>query len=213
MEVPDQLLSDLAEDPDLLHHYIRNIPFTRDVTAIVDAPFPPISIATFPHTNVRNVLDEKRAEGLWSTTERDSLVHTFLSPVNLSHNNWTNLETQVSLCLFNLVSTAKEEGYIAIDVVLFIEAETVDAYDEEEVAWAMRELASVANPAPRSSVEALPSQVLDDRISSDKCTICLDEYSRGAILTQLPCSHDFHGGCIEKWLNESNSCPICRSPI
>lgn len=129
-----------------------------EVAPILDTTFPPLVFETFPRTFLKYVLDEKTAEGLWSATERDSLVRNFLSYIKLSHFDWTNLETQLSLCLFNLVSTAKDEGYSAIDVVVSIEVATVDTYNEEEVAWAVREFVTVANPAPRSSVEALPSQ-------------------------------------------------------
>ncbi|VVA10482.1 PREDICTED: E3 ubiquitin-ligase [Prunus dulcis] len=30
---------------------------------------------------------------------------------------------------------------------------------------------------------------------------------------QVPCGHVYHETCIAKWLFNSNSCPLCRSPI
>lgn len=27
----------------------------------------------------------------------------------------------------------------------------------------------------------------------------------------LKCGHDFHVGCIRKWLGVKNSCPICKA--
>ncbi|CAN6807659.1 hypothetical protein Bca4012_002087 [Brassica carinata] len=46
-----------------------------------------------------------------------------------------------------------------------------------------------------------------------KCAICLEEYVEGEELGELKgCGHDYHGGCIKKWLSMKNSCPICKSP-
>ncbi|XXG56455.1 hypothetical protein AAC387_Pa03g3861 [Persea americana] len=53
------------------------------------------------------------------------------------------------------------------DVIL--EVATVDTFDEEEVA-----LATGVAPRSRSSIEALPSQDIDDGDSSNECTICLN---------------------------------------
>ncbi|XP_048631649.1 E3 ubiquitin-protein ligase MBR2-like isoform X1 [Brassica napus] len=46
-----------------------------------------------------------------------------------------------------------------------------------------------------------------------KCAICLEEYVEGEELGELKgCGHDYHGGCIKKWLSMKNSCPICKAP-
>lgn len=43
-----------------------------------------------------------------------------------------------------------------------------------------------------------------------RCVICLDEFTVGDILKQLPCDHCFHSFCIAKWLHERSTCPICQ---
>ncbi|KAL3641926.1 hypothetical protein CASFOL_012741 [Castilleja foliolosa] len=48
-----------------------------------------------------------------------------------------------------------------------------------------------------------------DHESPIDCSICLDEILIGAA-EGLPCSHVFHQDCINKWLNTSHSCPVCR---
>lgn len=45
------------------------------------------------------------------------------------------------------------------------------------------------------------------------CSVCINEYSQGNKLRRLPCSHEFHIHCIDRWLSENNTCPICRQPI
>jgi len=45
---------------------------------------------------------------------------------------------------------------------------------------------------------------------SPVCSICLDKLvSRNTQF--LPCKHEFHHDCIERWLDENSSCPCCRS--
>ncbi|XP_041502896.1 E3 ubiquitin-protein ligase RLIM-like [Microtus oregoni] len=45
------------------------------------------------------------------------------------------------------------------------------------------------------------------------CTICITEYTEGDKLRALPCSHEYHVHCIDRWLWENNSCPICRRVV
>ncbi|PKA66407.1 E3 ubiquitin-protein ligase [Apostasia shenzhenica] len=46
-----------------------------------------------------------------------------------------------------------------------------------------------------------------------ECCICLSAYEDGAELRQLPCSHHFHCGCIDKWLRINATCPLCKYNI
>ncbi|XP_061093874.1 E3 ubiquitin-protein ligase RNF6 [Conger conger] len=45
------------------------------------------------------------------------------------------------------------------------------------------------------------------------CSVCINEYTQGNKLRQLPCTHEFHIHCIDRWLSQNNTCPICRQPI
>jgi len=47
-----------------------------------------------------------------------------------------------------------------------------------------------------------------------ECSICLDSYRVGVRLKELPrCQHIFHADCIDTWLTQKNTCPLCRLPI
>ncbi|GFP83763.1 probable E3 ubiquitin-protein ligase hip1 [Phtheirospermum japonicum] len=51
-------------------------------------------------------------------------------------------------------------------------------------------------------------------VSQDEgtCVICLEEYKNmDDVGTLKGCGHDFHVGCIRKWLSMKNLCPICKS--
>ena len=45
------------------------------------------------------------------------------------------------------------------------------------------------------------------------CTICMTEYTEGDRIQELPCSHEFHYHCIDRWLWENTTCPICRREL
>lgn len=50
--------------------------------------------------------------------------------------------------------------------------------------------------------------------SSDTvCCICLGNYADGVDLRELPCSHKFHMGCVDRWLKISAICPLCKHEI
>jgi len=43
---------------------------------------------------------------------------------------------------------------------------------------------------------------------SHECAICLSDIESGTPQAVLPCSHTYHGKCIDQWLR--NTCPDCR---
>ncbi|GFR16598.1 hypothetical protein TNCT_276401 [Trichonephila clavata] len=45
-----------------------------------------------------------------------------------------------------------------------------------------------------------------------KCSICLDTCRRKK-MKSLPCKHEFHQICVDKWLKRKKKCPLCREPI
>lgn len=46
------------------------------------------------------------------------------------------------------------------------------------------------------------------------CSICLDDYRDGEFCRVFPvCKHIFHVKCIDHWLNNQLTCPICRKSL
>lgn len=44
-----------------------------------------------------------------------------------------------------------------------------------------------------------------------KCSICLGEFQRSQLVKELPeCGHYYHADCIIRWLEQTNTCPMCR---
>ncbi|CAE8724383.1 unnamed protein product [Polarella glacialis] len=45
------------------------------------------------------------------------------------------------------------------------------------------------------------------------CTICCESFADGEQLRLLPCLHRYHLACIDRWLAQSRTCPVCKYDI
>lgn len=59
----------------------------------------------------------------------------------------------------------------------------------------------------------LPKYYKCDEMNKD-CSICMDDIKfKKEYIRKLNCGHYFHKKCIDTWLTNSLSCPMCRSII
>ncbi|XP_078033117.1 ring finger protein murashka isoform X1 [Augochlora pura] len=65
----------------------------------------------------------------------------------------------------------------------------------------------------RAEVEQLPSYKFNAEThqgDQTNCVVCMCDFEALQSLRVLPCSHEFHSKCIDKWLRSNRTCPICR---
>ncbi|KAL8097920.1 uncharacterized protein LOC141684699 [Apium graveolens] len=48
---------------------------------------------------------------------------------------------------------------------------------------------------------------------ADICVICQGEYEKDDLIGGLQCRHEYHVECIKRWLQQHNSCPICKAEV
>ncbi|NXG19680.1 RN128 ligase, partial [Grallaria varia] len=47
----------------------------------------------------------------------------------------------------------------------------------------------------------------------DSCVVCFEQYKANDVLRALTCNHAFHKTCIDPWLLEHGTCPLCKCDI
>ncbi|KAG6589802.1 uncharacterized RING finger protein C4G3.12c-like isoform X1 [Cucurbita moschata] len=102
-------------------------------------------------------------------------------------------------------------------IIMLAEAlfEVLDEIHGQPVSLA---LSMVSLPAPESVVDSFPLKNHEKTTNGgdeiEQCYICLAEYEEGDKIRVLPCRHEYHMLCVDKWLKEIHGvCPLCRGDV
>jgi hypothetical protein len=86
---------------------------------------------------------------------------------------------------------------------------------QDERYW--RQNVQAASPA---QINSLPVTQLQQQggeasagTSGKACMVCLGDFADGEHVRTLPCKHYYHKDCIDQWLAQNQTCPICKGPI
>jgi len=87
---------------------------------------------------------------------------------------------------------------------------------EELLAFEQAQGGSVSSGLQPADIDSLPQRRVveaDRRSDDDSCPICCDAFECGERLTSLPCAHHFHSMCVNRWLAEKGTCPVCMRDV
>lgn len=75
-----------------------------------------------------------------------------------------------------------------------------------------------APPASKEVIAKLPVITITEEILAKlgpdaDCSICKENLIVNDKMQELPCKHKFHPPCLKPWMDEHNSCPICRHEL
>eukprot|EP00794_Sanderia_malayensis_P018127 gene18127-19937_t len=97
-------------------------------------------------------------------------------------------------------------------------ANSTDQIEDYEALWNLAERLGPAKPKGLSKSEidkihAFRYTASCQEETNPTCVVCMSEYCLREKIRKLPCTHDFHSKCIDKWLRSNKTCPVCRDEI
>uniref|UniRef100_H3D3B4 Ring finger protein 38 n=1 Tax=Tetraodon nigroviridis TaxID=99883 RepID=H3D3B4_TETNG len=102
-----------------------------------------------------------------------------------------------------------------INVELEVESGEVEIY---EALLNLAERLGEAKPRglTKADIEQIPSYKFNSNNRHSEqtmCVVCMCDFESRQLLRVLPCSHEFHAKCVDKWLKANRTCPICRAEV
>nr|KAG5685622.1 hypothetical protein BaRGS_001503 [Batillaria attramentaria] len=85
-------------------------------------------------------------------------------------------------------------------------------------AHAKERLARRLAGAAKKAIAKIPQKTIrngDRELDSefDQCAVCIEGYKPHDVIRTLPCKHVFHKSCVDPWLLDQRSCPMCKLDI
>ncbi|XP_022729756.1 uncharacterized protein LOC111284920 isoform X2 [Durio zibethinus] len=120
----------------------------------------------------------------------------------------------------SLLMTDESSARASISRIVMLAEALFEVLDEIHRQPVSLSLSMVSLPAPESVVDSFPlrshkkvdAAKVGDAV--EQCYICLAEYEEGDEIRVLPCQHEFHMCCVDKWLKEIHGvCPLCRGDV
>ncbi|KAI4830707.1 hypothetical protein KUCAC02_002323 [Chaenocephalus aceratus] len=135
-----------------------------------------------------------------------TVVHMIID-IGRDHGPWMDTYWLYFLSISFFIVTAASIAYF-----VFISANRL--YNLNMHRRSERKLKSEAKKAiGRLQVRKLKSGDEETNSESNMCAVCLESYKAGEVVTVLTCDHIFHKPCIEPWLLERRTCPMCKCDI
>ncbi|XP_042348036.1 E3 ubiquitin-protein ligase RNF128-like [Plectropomus leopardus] len=130
-----------------------------------------------------------------------------LIDVGSPHGPWIDTYWLYFLSIAFFIVTAASIAYF-----VFISANRI--YNLSMHRRAEKRLKSEAKKAiKRLQVRTLKTGDKEATSDSYMCAVCIENYKAGEVVTVLTCEHIFHKACIEPWLLDRRTCPMCKCDI
>ncbi|KAM4744492.1 E3 ubiquitin-protein ligase RNF128a isoform 1-T1 [Anableps anableps] len=139
------------------------------------------------------------------SVKNGTLVYMFID-VGTPHGPWMDTYWLYFLSIAFFIVTAASIAYF-----VFISANRL--YSLSRHRRTEKRLKSEAKKAI-GRLEVITLKRGDELTTSDAmCAVCIESYKAGEVVTVLTCDHIFHKACIEPWLLERRTCPMCKCDI
>jgi hypothetical protein len=126
------------------------------------------------------------------------------------------------------------EGPLSTESLRLIVQEQDFGADDYERLWAFQNeqqqhsnnQTGAVRGATREEIQACPQRIMqqeevsqllletnDRRHDHSHCVICLERYQVDEAVRTIPCMHSFHSTCVDRWMQNTAICPICKQSI
>uniref|UniRef100_A0A8D0GQ15 RING finger protein 150 n=1 Tax=Sphenodon punctatus TaxID=8508 RepID=A0A8D0GQ15_SPHPU len=166
---------------------------------------------TMPHAGVEDVvaimIPEPKGKEIVSLLERNSTVYMHITI------GTRNLQKYVSRTSVVFVS-------ISFIVLMIISLAWLVFYYIQRFRYAnardrnQRRLGDAAKKAiSKLQVRTIRKGDKETEPDFDNCAVCIEGYKPNDVVRILPCRHLFHKSCVDQWLLDHRTCPMCKMNI
>lgn len=72
---------------------------------------------------------------------------------------------------------------------------------------------SIYDPPSKEILDQCENYKYSNNTNNDSCVICICEFEEQEEVKKLTCNHIFHKSCIEEWLKNHSTCPVCKHSL
>ncbi|GAU97572.1 hypothetical protein RvY_08847-2 [Ramazzottius varieornatus] len=88
---------------------------------------------------------------------------------------------------------------------------------DDVITAVLNQLGTQGGPPPMTQqmVDAIPTHPATTEMIAENrtCSICMENFNASSTYKEMPCNHQFHGSCIDRWLILHGNCPVCRTNV
>ncbi|NWS69444.1 RN128 ligase, partial [Crotophaga sulcirostris] len=138
---------------------------------------------------------------------QDGMKVTMIIEVGKKHGPWMNQYSIFFISVSFFIVTAATMGYF-----IFYSARRL------RIARAQSKNQRRLKARAKKAIEQLQLRTLkqgdkETGPDGDCCVVCIEPYKPNEVVRILTCNHLFHKNCIDPWLLEHRTCPMCKCDI
>lgn len=83
----------------------------------------------------------------------------------------------------------------------------------QHVNWGGSNASSGTTEEERAAIPEQPYRRAEEEKENATCSVCLSQVEDGESVKRLRCKHVYHPQCIDRWLERSKMCPVCKRDV
>ena len=135
--------------------------------------------------------------------------HNFdiINQLNFIGPNIRNYNYPQKINRYRPISGNRERNLMAVS--------EIDSMTYEELLELEKKMGKVSQGLTKEQIDQLLFEVYNENNNKEdnNCTICKNNFENGEKIRRLGCNHIFHMECIDPWLLEKKTCPVCLNEI